>query len=397
MAIPSSGSLSFADIQTEFGGTNPISLTEYYAGAGRVAAGTTGTYGAVPSSGQIATRNFFGTSAVPPIYVQDVFAANTYTGTGGNVTISNGVNLANSGGLVWIKSRSNSYDHQLYDSVRGTSYKLATNNYAAQVNAGSNGPTFNTNGFTDRNNWGSGESLVGWTFRQHPKFFKILSYTGNGVDGDTRAIPHGMSSKPGFVLIKPKSVGSNYLQDSWAVGHSGYEFSRYAFLNSSDAWKPAISPPRPVSMDATNVYAMQTSYSGLYDYWKLNELNKEYLVYVFANNAGGFGSSGSENVIMCGSYSGSGSAGSPSVYVGFQPQWLLLKRANNDTDAGEWYIIDATRGTTKWLSTNSSGSESTFGTAPVTLTATGFTINTSSVLFNDAVYTYTYVAIRSPM
>lgn len=62
MAIPSSGPLTLGDIQTEFGGSNPISLSEYYAGGSYVPAGTTGTYGAVPSSGEISIRNFYGTS-----------------------------------------------------------------------------------------------------------------------------------------------------------------------------------------------------------------------------------------------------------------------------------------------------------------------------------------------
>jgi hypothetical protein len=39
-------------------------LSEYYAGGGLVPAGTTGTYGAVPSSGAISIRNFYGTSNV---------------------------------------------------------------------------------------------------------------------------------------------------------------------------------------------------------------------------------------------------------------------------------------------------------------------------------------------
>lgn len=64
MTLPTSGPLSFADIQAEFGGTNPISLSEYYAGGTYVPAGTTGTNGAVPSSGQISVANFYGTSSV---------------------------------------------------------------------------------------------------------------------------------------------------------------------------------------------------------------------------------------------------------------------------------------------------------------------------------------------
>lgn len=64
MALPSSGPLTLADIQTEFGGSNPISLSEYYAGGSYVPAGTSGTYGAVPSSGTISIQNFYGTSSV---------------------------------------------------------------------------------------------------------------------------------------------------------------------------------------------------------------------------------------------------------------------------------------------------------------------------------------------
>lgn len=62
MTLPTSGPLSLTDIQTEFGGSNPISLNEYYAGGSYVPSGTTGTYGAVPTSGQISIQNFYGTS-----------------------------------------------------------------------------------------------------------------------------------------------------------------------------------------------------------------------------------------------------------------------------------------------------------------------------------------------
>ena len=66
MPIPASGPLSMTDIQTEFGGTNPIGLNEYYAGGANVPAGTSGTYGAVPSSGAISIQNFYGTTKLVP-------------------------------------------------------------------------------------------------------------------------------------------------------------------------------------------------------------------------------------------------------------------------------------------------------------------------------------------
>ena len=59
MALPASGPLTLQNIQTEFGGSNPIGINEYYAGGGLVPPGTSGTFGAVPSSGQISIQNSY--------------------------------------------------------------------------------------------------------------------------------------------------------------------------------------------------------------------------------------------------------------------------------------------------------------------------------------------------
>lgn len=51
MALPASGAISLGDVQTEFGGSNPISISEYYSA-------DTG----VPASGTISLSDFHGTS-----------------------------------------------------------------------------------------------------------------------------------------------------------------------------------------------------------------------------------------------------------------------------------------------------------------------------------------------
>ena len=68
-------SLSMSEIQTEFGGSNPIALNEYYAGGGLVPNGTlgypngpSGSAVAIPSSGQISINNFYGSAAEPDAY-----------------------------------------------------------------------------------------------------------------------------------------------------------------------------------------------------------------------------------------------------------------------------------------------------------------------------------------
>lgn len=63
MTLQSSGPISLSQIRTEFGGSAPDSLSEYYAGGAYVPSGTTGVNGAVPSSGTIGLHHFLGTSA----------------------------------------------------------------------------------------------------------------------------------------------------------------------------------------------------------------------------------------------------------------------------------------------------------------------------------------------
>lgn len=60
MALQSSGEISFVDLQGEWGGINPIRLSNYYLGS--LPTGRT-NYGSIPSSGQISLSDFYGTDA----------------------------------------------------------------------------------------------------------------------------------------------------------------------------------------------------------------------------------------------------------------------------------------------------------------------------------------------
>ena len=60
MALPSSGVLTLDDIQTEFGGTNPIDLSDYYRGGGLVP--DSGPNAAIPTSGAISVSDFYGSA-----------------------------------------------------------------------------------------------------------------------------------------------------------------------------------------------------------------------------------------------------------------------------------------------------------------------------------------------
>jgi hypothetical protein len=92
MALPSSGVLTLNDIQTEFGGTNPIDLSDYYRGGGLVP--DSGLNAAIPTSGVISVSDFYGSANVIPInYTQ------TFTGT-----INNGdsINIGTARSTRWV-------------------------------------------------------------------------------------------------------------------------------------------------------------------------------------------------------------------------------------------------------------------------------------------------------
>lgn len=82
--------LSLSDIRIEFGGTNPTSLNEYYAGGGLVPAGTIGTYGPIPSSGTISIQSFIGAANVEvPVNVTLPYVFGTSL-TGETITVATG-------------------------------------------------------------------------------------------------------------------------------------------------------------------------------------------------------------------------------------------------------------------------------------------------------------------
>jgi hypothetical protein len=116
-----------------------------------------------------------------------------------------------------------------------------------------------------------------------------------------------------------------------------------------------------------------------------------YVMYVYASNAGGFGLTGTDNVISCGSFTTDGS-GLATVSLGYEPQWVMVKRTDS---TGNWimhdimrgYTADATSGTDAFLRANTSAAE-------VNTAAYGGPNATGFTAFYNASETYIYIAIR---
>jgi hypothetical protein len=111
MTLQTSGAISLNDVQTEFGGGNPIGINEYYAGGASVPSGTSGTNGAVPSSGQISLSNFYGTGlsvSISDLYISDIGSGTQY-----------GYYFVTAGGKIQYSTQSdgiNPIDHETWCS-----------------------------------------------------------------------------------------------------------------------------------------------------------------------------------------------------------------------------------------------------------------------------------------
>jgi hypothetical protein len=321
-------------------------------------------------------------SAAPAVYVEDVMSVFLYTGTGSTQTITNGIDLAGEGGLVWTKGRSNASSHWLFDTERGVEQTLFTNETSASTSISSSLTAFNSNGFTVGTQStinGSGRTLASWTFRKAAKFFDVVTYTGNGSN---RTISHNLGSVPGCIIVKRTDTPGD-----WQVYHranTAAPETDYLVLNSTAATADSNTRWND-TLPTSTVFSLGTEAT-------VNASGGTYVAYLFAHDAGGFGDAGTESVVKCGSFTTDGSGGA-SVNLGWEPQWVLVK---GSSVSGNWFLFDSMRGliaspgtTSKYLLPNSAGAENSFG-AVFEANATGFQIGPTL----DPSASFIYIAIR---
>ena len=329
-------------------------------------------------------ESLLGSSSSEQVFVEDVFSTWLYTGNGSTQTITNGLDLAGKGGFVWIKSR-DSLAHRLQDTTRGIGNYLNSALTSAQSGGGGVTSVSNT-GFglgnvLEYNN--SGTTYASWTFRKQPKFFDVVTWTGNGFL--PRVIPHNLGSVPGCIIAKrTDAVGDWYVYHRSLNGGVNPE-QYWLLLNSTAATAGAGS-----IWDTTAPTASGFNVGAQLNTLPASGITPTYVAYVFAHDAGGFGATGTDNVISCGSFTTDGS-GNATVSLGYEPQWCMLKRAVGGT--GNWTILDDMRG---WpvggndaqLQANTSGAETSASNLSDP-NATGFSVTGIS-----ASSTYIYIAIR---
>ena len=314
-------------------------------------------------------------------YIEDVFSTYLYTGTGASLTITNGIDLSTKGGLTWIKSRSDVSNHALYDTTRGATFDLVSNLTTAQTTESTGLTSFGTTGFSigslAKLNT-SASTYASWTFRKQPKFFDIQTWTGSGAN---RTISHSLGSVPACIIVKRTDTTGG-----WQVYHRSLANTEYLVLNTTAAKATGATRWNSTTPTST-VFSLGTDAT-------VNASGGTYVAYIFAHDAGGFGLTGTDNVISCGSYTGNGSAPGPVVTLGYEPQWVMIKNATNATP---WIMLNNMMGLALTASNTLIANADYIETAQSTffnLTATGFQLNTTDSDINATGSTYTYIAIR---
>lgn len=318
------------------------------------------------------TAMMLGLSAGGGLRPQDVFAASAYTGTGAAQTITNGLDLAGKGGLVWGKSRSFSNDHALLDTLRGVGKVLFSDLTNAETNNASSQASltaFLGNGFslgTDPAGWfnSNGSTYVAWAFRRAAKFFDVVTYTGDGTSG--RQIAHGLGIAPGMIVVKRRDAASS---SGWYVYHRSITAANCLFLNTTNASVAGGSGAWNSTEPTATTFTLGSSAD-------LNAAGGTYVAELYAHDPDTV-----NGIIQCVS-----APDGAAVNLGWQPQFTLSK---NISSSDPWVMRDATRGFGNYLVANTSAVEASANFGAVS--STGFTYA------NSGSGTNVHLAIRAPM
>ena len=282
----------------------------------------------------------FGNIASVQKYIDDAFSTYLYDGNNTLRSIQNGIDLSGEGGLVWIKNRdSTTQDHVWCDTERGAGKILESNQTGAEFTSTARVDSFLSDGFkvgTDNaTNQGTNglTSICSWTFRKAPGFFNIVTWDGNSTAG--RTVSHGLGSVPGTIIVKCTTHDTQ-----WPVYHRSLGEGQYLLLDDNTS-QSTFDSGSSNSRYWNNTAPTSTEFTLSDDGW-VNGTDRSYVAYIFAHDDQTFQDGGDESVIKCGSYTGNGGTDGPFVNLGWEPQWLMIKRTSGSV--GGWYIFDNLRG-----------------------------------------------------
>ena len=294
----------------------------------------------------------------------------------------------------WIKNRDASDAHAFYDSSRGPQ-KEWENSESNEATVTDGLQKFLQGGFAIEDNDAlntTGESFVAWNWvgnsgtevantdgsgatvattvqANDTAGFSICQFQGTG---STLKFAHGLSATPEWFITKRLDAGAGA---ATSVYHVSNGINEYLHLNESDAVVDSgAATSQFTGVSSTNITLGSNSNS--------NNNGSDVVAYVWRSV---------EGFSKFGSYTGTGNANGPFIYLGFKPAWILVKQ-NNST--GGWIICDNIRSpinpVNKLLSANITNSESTF--TSLDILSNGFKQRNTDTGYNGNGSTYVYMA-----
>jgi hypothetical protein len=269
----------------------------------------------------LCTSNLSAPSIADPT---DHFNTKLYTGTGSELAIDS---VGFQPDFTWIKTRTLTYNHRVFDAVRGVTEELYTNDTDVEVTDAQSLKSFDADGFTLGTGSGSnpsstmiswnwkGDGVSGGTLNQDGDLdsqvnvnttagFSIFGYVGDG--GVSATVGHGLAQTPELVIYKNRDGA-----DDWVVYNKTITATDRLKLNDPGAATTASSQFNDTEPSASLVTI------GTYN--NINKLDDNYIAYAFHSV---------EGYSKIGSYEGNGDADGPFLYCGFRPAYVLIKEAD---------------------------------------------------------------------
>jgi len=341
----------------------------------------------------------------------EYFQTAIYNGNSSTLAVTSQGNATIAPDWIWIKRRSSTSTHALFDSTRGRAKSLGSEATDGEYNTADTAKdliSFDTDGFTvgpanQRNTNGASQTFVAWQWKvnggttttndasatgigdidsviqaNQTAGISIVTYTGTDTAGETFA--HGLGAVPDMVIIKRRGADG----DAWAVqlattlGNTNAlrlnESAVYGGGNGVGFWNDTSPTSTVMSLgDRAEVNSASTN---------------TYMAYSFKSIQG---------YSKIGSYVGNGTGANSAadgtfVYTGFKPAWVMVKAT---TVAQGWNMFDNTRTPTNemgaFLFADTADAETT-GYDSMDFLSNGFKLRRNLNGTNDSGQTFIYMA-----
>jgi len=317
----------------------------------------------------------------------DYFNTITYTGNGSARSIT-GVGFQPD--FVWVKSRNDTYWHNVLDAVRGVTKVIVPNEDSAESTRSTGLTAFGADGFsvgTDGNFNGNNDTYAVWNWKagggqgssntdgsinttytsaNTTAGFSIVEWTGTGSAG---TLGHGLGVTPKVVLVKNTINAYN-----WCMYHESVGNTKALYLNNDTTGATSSTFFNDTS-PTNSVFSIGSDLA-------VNKSGSAIIAYCFAEKTG---------YSKFGSYTGNGNADGTFVYCGFKPAFLIIKKTNATKN---WFLHDDKRlgynPSNSYVNPNEGAAE--YAGTDLDILSNGFKLTSSGGGHNESGHTYIYMA-----